>query len=314
MRRPAPVSRDTSPTAMASMRFTNPSSSARTGRAQAASGSRDGSSVTRTSPPWARIISCSFFRPSPSARAWPAIFRPVSASGARPPRKAIAPVSSSTSSVKSAGPLPRRVSIASRTSRAFPTASPRGWSMSVIRAAIFRPALRPMATISRASSRASPRSFMKAPLPHFTSSRTASLPDASFLLIILLAIRLLFSTVPVTSRRAYIFLSAGVRLPVCPVTAMPILRTCSRNSSSPSRVLNPGIASSLSMVPPLKPRPRPLIFATGTPRAAARGPAASVALSPTPPVECLSTFNPGMSERSMVSPDRRMASVRRNVS
>ena len=51
-----------------------------------------------------------------------------------------------------------------------------------------------------------------------------------------------------------------------------------------------GIAPSLSIVPPVKPRPRPLILATGTPQAAAAGPAISVVLSPTPPVLCLSTL------------------------
>jgi hypothetical protein len=39
--------------------------------------------------------------------------------------------------------------------------------------------------------------------------------------------------------------------------------------------------------------PRPLIFPTGTPQAATIGPTAIVVLSPTPPVECLSTtFRP----------------------
>jgi hypothetical protein len=37
-------------------------------------------------------------------------------------------------------------------------------------------------------------------------------------------------------------------------------------------------------------------------------------LSPTPPVECLSTFAPGMSCRSMTSPERIMASVSHAVS
>jgi len=37
-------------------------------------------------------------------------------------------------------------------------------------------------------------------------------------------------------------------------------------------------------------------------------------LSPTPPVECLSAFGPGRSEKSRTSPDRIMASVRATVS
>ena len=42
-------------------------------------------------------------------------------------------------------------------------------------------------------------------------------------------------------------------------------------------------------MPPVWPSPRPLIFPNGTPQAATIGPTASVVLSPTPPVECLST-------------------------
>ena len=43
---------------------------------------------------------------------------------------------------------------------------------------------------------------MKAPLPIFTSSTSLSAPEASFLLITLLAIRGMLATVAVTSRRA----------------------------------------------------------------------------------------------------------------
>ena len=49
----------------------------------------------------------------------------------------------------------------------------------------------------------------------------------------------------------------------------------------------------LSMVPPVWPRPRPLILAILTPQAATMGVITSVVLSPTPPVECLSTLMPG---------------------
>ena len=57
-------------------------------------------------------------------------------------------------------------------------------------------------------------------------------------------------------------------------------------------VLNPGILSSLSTVPPVCPRPRPLILATLTPQAATMGPVTRVVLSPTPPVLCLSALIP----------------------
>ena len=65
----------------------------------------------------------------------------------------------------------------------------------------------------------------------------------------------------------------------------------------------PGTASILSMVPPVWPRPRPLILATGTPQAATMGTMTSVVLSPTPPVECLSTLTPGIEDKSTLSPE-----------
>ena len=72
--------------------------------------------------------------------------------------------------------------------------------------------------------------------------------------------------------------------------------------------------SILSTVPPVKPRPLPLILAIGTPQADARGATMSVVLSPTPPVECLSTLMPLIGDRSMVSPEYLMALVRLKVS
>ena len=51
--------------------------------------------------------------------------------------------------------------------------------------------------------------------------------------------------------------------------------------------------SSLSSVPPVWPSPRPDIIGTTTPAAAASGATMRLVLSPTPPVECLSTFTPG---------------------
>ena len=77
----------------------------------------------------------------------------------------------------------------------------------------------------------------------------------------------------------------------------------------------PGIDSSLSSVPPVWPRPRPLIFPNGTPHAATIGPTANDVLSPTPPVECLSTtFRPSRAPRSIVSPLATIASVSVKVS
>ena len=76
----------------------------------------------------------------------------------------------------------------------------------------------------------------------------------------------------------------------------------------------PGIDSSLSSVPPVWPSALPDIIGTTTPAAAANGATTRLVLSPTPPVECLSTLMPGMAERSAVSPDRNMHSVRRLTS
>ena len=56
-------------------------------------------------------------------------------------------------------------------------------------------------------------------------------------------------------------------------------------------------------MPPVCPSPRPLIFPNGTPQAATIGPTAIDVLSPTPPVECLSTtLRPSAAPRSSVSP------------
>ena len=74
--------------------------------------------------------------------------------------------------------------------------------MSVISATVLRPTSSPMSTIARASAIASSTVFMKAPLPHLTSSRIASAPAAIFLLMIELAISGTESIVAVTSRRA----------------------------------------------------------------------------------------------------------------
>ena len=97
--------------------------------------------------------------------------------------------------------------------------------------------------------------------------------------------------------------------------ASPTSRTCATNSSVESSTRKPGIDSSLSSVPPVCPRPRPLIFPNGTPQAATIGPTASEVLSPTPPVECLSTtLRPSAPCRSSVSPLSTIASVSASVS
>ena len=63
------------------------------------------------------------------------------------------------------------------------------------------------------------------------------------------------------------------------------------------------------------PSPRPLIFPTGTPQAATIGPTAIVVLSPTPPVECLSTtFRPSARAEVERAPLAIIASVSAYVS
>ena len=85
-------------------------------------------------------------------------------------------------------------------------------------------------------------------------------------------------------------------------------------SSLESAARQPGIASSLSSVPPVWPRPRPESWGTATPHAATRGASGRVILSPTPPVECLSAVGRDSEEKSIRSPDAIMASVQREIS
>jgi hypothetical protein len=85
-------------------------------------------------------------------------------------------------------------------------------------------------------------------------------------------------------------LSAGARPPASRM-ASPTSSTCLWNCFSERFAEKPGTDSSLSMVPPVSPRPRPESLATGPPQAAAMGSEISEILSPTPPVECLSTHS-----------------------
>jgi hypothetical protein len=76
----------------------------------------------------------------------------------------------------------------------------------------------------------------------------------------------------------------------------------------------PGIDSNLSSVPPVCPSPRPESCGTATPQAATSGVNGSVILSPTPPVECLSTVGRPTLDRSRRSPLAIMAAVHRAIS
>jgi len=95
---------------------------------------------------------------------------------------------------------------------------------------------------------------------------------------------------------------------------VPTSPTMRMKSSVDKSVRKPGIASSLSSVPPVWPRPRPETIGTGAPHAATSGARAIETLSPTPPVECLSTFTPGTLDRSSTLPERSIASVSATVS
>ncbi len=186
--------------------------------------------------------------------------------------------------------------------------------MRVIRARAFRPKAPVTWTSSRASPAASSRVRMKPPAPHFTSKTIPAAPEATFLLKMLAVMSGTDSTVPVTSRSAYSSPSAGARSSLCPAITTPTSRTCFSNSAALRRVRNPGIASSLSSVPPVCPSPRPAIMGTAAPHAAIQGASAIETLSPTPPVECLSTAGRPSPVQSRMRPDRIMASVRTTVS
>ena len=124
------------------------------------------------------------------------------------------------------------------------------------------------------------------------------------------AIKGIESTVPVTSLNAYNFLSAGTSSLVWPITATWISFTCLKNSFGVKEVLKLGMDSNLSMVPPVWPSPRPDIFAIVKPQEATKGANTNVVLSPTPPVECLSTVTPWIEDKSFTSPLSNIAFVK----
>ena len=195
-----------------------------------------------------------------------------------------------------------KISTASITSKSFPTAYPTGSSIFVITQTVSLFARSPIFVITLASFSACSLFFIKAPLPQVTSITILLAPDAIFLLIMLEAISGILSVQLIVSLNAYNFLSAGARLRVCPIKLIPIFLTLFLNVSISNPVVYPGIDSSLSIVPPVKPSPLPDILATGIPSEATIGIKINVILSPTPPVECLSTTSP-RSDKSSTSPE-----------
>ncbi len=69
-------------------------------------------------------------------------------------------------------------------------------------------------------------------------------------------------------------------------------------------------------MPPVWPRPRPETIGSTPPQAATIGASSRLTLSPTPPVECLSTTGPGSAARDQSStvPERVIARVSATVS
>ena len=198
---------------------------------------------------------------------------------------------------------------ASATSTALPTARPSGVSILVSKAEVATPCSAPSVTMVWASSRACGSSRMNAPLPTFTSSTSAAVPSAIFLDMIELAISGIDSTVPVTSRSAYRRRSAGARPGPAAQITQPAVCSTARISSFRNEDRHPLMASSLSRVPPVWPRPRPDSCGTAAPQLATSGARISDTLSPTPPVECLSTVGRPTPDRSSRSPDSIMAAV-----
>ena len=120
----------------------------------------------------------------------------------------------------------------------------------------------------------------------------------------------MLSTVAVTSRTAYMRLSAGTTCAVCPATTAPTRSACASNCAGVRDTLSPGKHSNLSSVPPVCPRPRPEYLAQRAPQAASTGARTRVVESDTPPVECLSTNTPPARGRGTRAPLSTMARVR----
>ena len=228
-----------------------------------------------------------------------------------PASSSICAASAKVTSIRSSGPSPRSASIASPTSRALPTARPSGASIRVTSARVRTPCSSPSATMVRARSSARSCSRMNAPVPVLTSSTRAPVPSAIFLDMIELAMSGIDSTVPVTSRSAYSLRSAGARPSPAAAMTAPTSASAAVSSSLPRLARQPGIDSSLSRVPPVCPRPRPDSIGTTAPQLATSGASTSETLSPTPPVECLSTDGAAARRNRPAEPDPRIRRRRR---
>ncbi len=165
-----------------------------------------------------------------------------------------------------------------------------------------------------ASSRASATVLRKAPDPHLTSRIRVPAPRASFFDMMEPTISGSDGTAATMSRRAYSVRSAGAMPTVWAMIAAPQPSMSSSVPRRSRRDSQPGIAPSLSSVPWVWPSPRPAIIATGTPTAASSGARTSEMVSPTPPVECLSTTSGRSAARFQTSPECSISSVSQCVS
>ena len=257
---------------------------------QEESGNKTGCSMILGLPPCCKSNSLNFSNPFPFFICCKSNALPSSSVCTRLASKSIFAPNNKDTSNKSPLTLPFNTSMASMTSRLLPMYIPSGCSIPLMIAVTSLPTCVPISTIIFANALASSFVFIKAPLPHLTSNTMPFAPAAIFFDIMLAAMSGKLSTVPVTSRKAYSFLSAGVRLSVCPINTKLLFFANATACCSLISTRKLGIASRLSMVPPENPKPRPLILTTGTPTEATKGANINVVVSATPPVLCLSTL------------------------
>ncbi len=218
-----------------------------------------------------------------------------------------------TSSRVSGDPPPCKTRMLPITSRAFPMWVPMGWSMVVSWATVLMPSPSAVRTMEVASSLAWSTVCMNAADPVLTSNTNAVSPSAAFFEMMDAVMSGTLSIVCVTSRMAYNTPSAGAMASFWTAMQHPTALTASTMASGESAQLNPGMASNLSMVPPVWPNPRPANMGTRQPAAANAGASTRDILSPTPPVLCLSTTG-GPSPHDRLAPEAIIDLVKTTVS
>jgi len=184
----------------------------------------------------------------------------------------------------------------------------RGWSMSVMSALVARPADVPSATQILASSRALSAVFINAPEPTLTSRSMACAPPAIFLLMMLEAMSAVLPNGGGDVAQGIDGLVGGDEVGGLGAHHQADALNLSQQLFLCELGAHAGDGLELVEGPPVKPSPRPDSLTVCMPRAAAKGATTRVVLSPTPPVECLSTVGPLSPERSSRSPETTMAS------